>query len=38
MTKPRVFPDTGVLLSMAIFPVGEKGRPTLFSLSLFFAA
>jgi len=29
MTKLRVFPDTGVLLSMAIFPVGRKGRPTL---------
>lgn len=29
MTKLRVFPDTGALLSMAIFPVGQKGRPTL---------
>ena len=29
MTKLRVFPDTGVLLSMAIFPVGQRGKPTL---------
>jgi len=29
MTKLRVFPDTGVLLSMTIFPVGQRGRLTL---------
>jgi len=29
MTKLRVFPDTGVLLYMAIFSVGQRGKPTL---------
>jgi PIN domain len=29
MTKLRVFPDTRVLLSMTIFPVGQRGNLTL---------
>lgn len=29
MTKLRVFPDTGALLSMIVFPVNRKGKPTL---------
>src|SRR4051812_20125622 len=29
MTKLRVFPDTGVLLSMIVFPIGQQGQPTL---------
>ncbi len=29
MTRLRVFPDTGVLLSMTIFPVEQRGRLTL---------
>lgn len=29
MSRPRVFPDTGVLLSMLIFPRDKKGRLTL---------
>ena len=29
MSKLRVFLDTGALLSMIVFPVGRKGKPTL---------
>jgi predicted nucleic acid-binding protein len=29
MTKPRVFPDTGVLLAMIVFPRDQHGQPTL---------
>jgi predicted nucleic acid-binding protein len=29
MTKLRVFPDTGVLLAMMVFPRDQHGRPTL---------
>jgi predicted nucleic acid-binding protein len=29
MTKLRVFPDTGALLSMIVFPIDRKGKPTL---------
>jgi predicted nucleic acid-binding protein len=29
MTKLRVFPDTGALLSMIVFPTGQQGQPTL---------
>ena len=29
MSLPRVFPDTGVLLAMVVFPHDKVGRPTL---------
>jgi len=29
MTKLKVFPDTGVLLAMMVFPRGQHGQPTL---------
>ena len=29
MSKLRVFLDTGALLSMIVFPLGRKGKPTL---------
>jgi predicted nucleic acid-binding protein len=29
MTKLRVFPDTGVLLAMMVFPRDQRGQPTL---------
>jgi hypothetical protein len=34
MTKLRVFPDTGALLSMIVFPIDRKGKPTLAGESL----
>lgn len=29
MSRPRVFPDTGVMLAMSIFPRDRDGKPTL---------
>lgn len=34
MSKLRVFPGTGALLSMIVFPTDRKGKPTLVGESL----